>query len=83
VRGGTDKISLRSYHVPIPEIRKTGEKNKGEEPMTNEKNRPEEQDLEISEEAADSVSGGVKAVEKLADADAAKVVTDPKLKADL
>ena len=50
--------------------------------MTNQKN-PEEQDLEINEETAEGVSGGVKAVEKtLVDADKASL-TEPKLKAEL
>jgi len=67
----------------MPETEKSGEKNKGEETMTNEKINPEEQDLEISEEAAEGVSGGVRVVEKLAAADAARVVIDPKLKPEL
>lgn len=52
--------------------------------MTNERLNPEEQDLEISEEAAEGVSGGVAAVREQADASAAKLpVIDPKLKAEL
>ena len=51
--------------------------------MTNEKIRPEEQDLEVSEKDADEVSGGVNVVLK-AEASADKVsLTDPNLSADL
>lgn len=84
MRDGTDKITIRSYHVPMPEIRNPVEKTKGEEPMTNENIHQEEQDLEISEETAKGVSGGVAAVQEQAAASAGKLpVIDPKLKAEL
>jgi hypothetical protein len=69
--------SYRKYGSPV---KKNKEKTKGEEPMTNEKNRQEEQDLEISEQAAEGVSGGVSAEQDLGKAAADKVVVaEPKL----